>query len=102
MTENVLQIGPEIIAVVGGILVFLIFALALAIPHWARVLPGSSGHRKKGESTEHEIIRADGYIDTFANQAHEAGGSLPILLMIAIPGVLIWWTVYIIYNWFPR
>ncbi len=102
MTENVLQIIPEIIAVGAGILVFFIFALALALPVRVKMPSGTSGHREKAESMEHEVIKPDGYIDTFANQAHEGGGSIPAILLVGIPGVILWWAIYIIYNWTPK
>lgn len=102
MTDNALRVVPQIISVVWGIGVFIIFALTLALPHRPKVLPGSSGHREKGEDTEHEVIRADGFIDTFANQAQEAGGSIPVLVMVGLPVILISWLLYMILNWTPK
>jgi hypothetical protein len=102
MTQNSLQIGPEIVGVVGGALVLFIFALTLALKHNPKVLPGSSGHREKGAEGEHEVIRADGYIDSFARVIEEAGGGMPPIIRIAIPGILLWWLVYLIVYWTPR
>lgn len=102
MTENVLELGPEIFAVVSGALVLFIFALAIAIKHRSSVSPGSSGHRSEDEEGEHEEIRPDGYIDSFAKVIEEAGGGMTLVLKIAIPGVLLWWLIYLILFWQPR
>ena len=49
MTQNALRMGPEIIGIVVGAVVLLIFALAFALPQRSRVLPGSKGHREPDE-----------------------------------------------------
>jgi hypothetical protein len=102
MTDNVLRIGPEILAVVGGIIVLFLFSVALGISHRSKTLPGSSGHRPAEEAGEHEEIRADGYIDSFAGVIEEAGGGMPPVVKLALPGILIWWFLYLILNWTPR
>lgn len=102
MTQNVLQLWPEIIAVLAGIFILVVFAIALAIPHRAQTLPGSQGHREEDDETEHEEIRADGYIDSFANEIEEAGGGLPPIMKLALPGIILWWLIYLIVNWTPR
>jgi len=102
MTQNVLELGPEILSVIAGVVVLSIFALAVAIPHIAKKKPGSSGHRKEEDHTGHEEIRADGYIDSFAGTIEEAGGGLPPLVKLAIPAILIWWLVYLILYWTPK
>ena len=102
MTQNSLHIGGEILGIVGGALVLFIFALTLVLKHTPKVLPGSSGHREEGAEGEHEVIRPDGYIDSFARVIEEAGGSLPPIIQIAIPGILLWWLIYLIVYWAPR
>ena len=102
MTDNVLQIWPQIISIVGGIVVLAFFALLLGLPHRPKVLPGSSGHRDKNDQSEHEEISPDGYIDHFAGVIEEAGGSLPPVVKLAIPAILIWWLLYLIFNWIPK
>jgi hypothetical protein len=102
MTQNTLSIWAEIVGVAGGALVLLLFGLALAIPHRPRVGPGSSGHRQKAEEGIHEEIRPDGYIDSFAREIEEAGGALPPVVKLALPGILLWWLLYLIINWTPR
>lgn len=102
MTENVLQMWPEILAIVAGCIGLSLFAIALGLPHRPGVLPGSSGHRPHDESGENEEIRADGYIDSFAGEIEEAGGSLPPVVKLALSGILIWWLLYLILNWAPN
>ncbi|MBU0496189.1 MAG: hypothetical protein KKA73_22430 [Chloroflexi bacterium] len=102
MTQNVLQIGPEALGIVFGVVVLFLFALAIAIPHRPRVLPGSSGHRDAADEAEHEEIRADGYIDSFSREIEEAGGGAPLVVKLAIPGILLWWLIYLIVNWAPN
>ena len=101
MTQNILELWPETLAVVFGALVLFLFALTIAVSHQAKVKPGSSGHRQDQQQDGHEEIRADGFIDSFAGTIEEAGGGLPPVVQLAIPGVLIWWLVYLIMNWVP-
>jgi len=102
MTENVLQLWPEIFSVIAGALVLFIFGLAIAIKQKPNVNPGSSGHRSEEDEGEHEEIRPDGYIDSFAKEIEEAGGGLTLIVKLAIPGVLLWWLIYLILFWQPR
>ncbi len=102
MTQNVLELYPQIVSVVLGAAVLLLFAVIVALPHRSRVLPGSSGHRDGDDESVHEEIRPDGYIDSFAGQIEEAGGGLPPLVRLALPGVLLWWLIYLILNWTQR
>jgi hypothetical protein len=102
VTQNTLQLGPQIMWVVAGAGVLFLFALTLGLPHHPKVKPGSGGHRKPEEESGHEEIRPDGYIDSFANEIEEAGGGLPPVLKLALPGILIWWLVYLIIFWTER
>ena len=102
MTDNILQMWPEILAVVGGSVILFLFAIALGLPHRPKTLPGSSGHRPAEESGEDEEIRADGYIDSFAGEIEEAGGSMPPVVKLALSGILIWWLLYLIFNWVSK
>jgi hypothetical protein len=99
MTQNVLQIWPEITWIIVGVFVLLLFALTIALPHRPKTLPGSSGHREADEEAGHEEIRPDGYIDSFAKDIEEAGGGLPPVVKLALPGVILWWLIYLILNW---
>ena len=102
MTQNVLHVGKELVWMLGGAGILLLFGLAVALRHRPRVLPGSSGHRDTSAEEEHEVIRPDGYIDSFAGAIEEAGGSLPPIVWVAIPGILLWWLLYLILYWAPR
>jgi hypothetical protein len=102
MTQNAQDIWKDVVWIVLSASVLVLFAVAAAWPHRAATRPGSSGHRPPEEQGEHEVIRPDGYIDSFANEVSEAGGGLPVLLKIALPGVLLWWLLYLILNWSPR
>lgn len=102
MTENVLQLWPEILSVAAGAFVLFVFALAVSIKSRPKIAPGSSGHRAEEDEGEHEEIRPDGYIDSFAKVIEEAGGGITTVLKVAIPGVLIWWLIYLILFWQPR
>ena len=98
MTENAMEIWPQIFSIIGGVVVLVLFALAVALPQHSKMKPGSKGHRTD-ESTGHEEIKTDGYIDSFAGTIEEAGGGLPPLVKLAIPGVLIWWLLTLILFW---
>jgi hypothetical protein len=102
MTQNVMVLNSQIIWLVAGALVLFLFALTVAIPHRVKIPPGSQGHRTKEEDTVHEEIHPDGYIDSFANEIEEAGGGLPLVVRIALPGILLWWLFYLIVNWKQR
>jgi hypothetical protein len=102
MTQNVLEVVPEALGIAAGVFVLLVFALAIALPHRPKVLPGSSGHRSDEDQEEHEVIRPDGYIDSFSHEIEEAGGGLTPIVWVALPGILLWWLLYLIINWTPR
>jgi hypothetical protein len=101
MTQNALELWPEILAVITGTIVLFLFALTVAISHHVKAKPGSSGHRDEEQHDGHEEIRSDGYIDSFAGTIEEAGGGLPPVVKLAVPGVLLWWLIYLIFNWAP-
>jgi hypothetical protein len=102
MTQNVMQLWPEILAVVGAMAVLFLFALAIALPSRSKIPPGIRGHREASEETQHEEIRPDGYIDSFSKEIEEAGGGLPVVLKLALPGIIVWWLLYLIINWVQR
>jgi hypothetical protein len=89
----------EVVAVIAGIITLLIFALVIALPQGSGTPPGSKGHRPIEDDIGHEEIRADGFIDSFSGEIEEAGGGLPLVVKLALPGVLIWWLLYLIFNW---
>jgi hypothetical protein len=100
MTANELVIGAEVLGIaVGGFILFL-FGFALGIPHRPVKPSGSEGHREEHE--EDETVSPDGYIDSFAGVIEEAGGGLTAIVKLALPGILLWWLVYMIVNWVPK
>jgi hypothetical protein len=100
MTANALVIGGEVLGIAIGGFILLLFGVALGIPHRSTKPSGAKGHREEHE--EHETVSPDGYIDSFAGVIEEAGGSLTTVVRLAIPGVLLWWLIYMIINWMPR
>ncbi len=101
MTQNVVPMWPQILGVAVGAVVLMVFAIAASVSHRTKVLPGSSGHRAEEESG-HEEVRPDVYIDSFSGEIEQAGGGLPLLVKLALPGVLLWWLIYLIVNWTQR
>ena len=101
VTQNALHIGPEIIGIVVGAVVLLIFALTFALPLRSRIIPGSRGHRGPDEDGHHEDVRPDGFIDSFNKEIEEAGGGVPWVVVVAIVGVLAVWVAYIVVHWAP-
>jgi hypothetical protein len=110
MTVNVLNIPGEIIATAAGVVVLLIFAITFSIlVRRPGTLPGEAGprtsgaaeqgHNVEGEEKGGEVVRADGYIDSFAGKIEEAGGGLPPIVKVSLIGVWIWWLIYLIVNW---
>jgi hypothetical protein len=102
MTQNALQLWPEIIWVTAGAVVLFIFAVAIGVRSRAKVLPGSRGHREETGEFDVEEIRADGYIDGFAKDIEEAGGGVPLVVKIALVAIPLWWLIYLILNWTQR
>jgi hypothetical protein len=100
MTENVLVTSRELVWMLWGAAVLVIFAVTLAMRNRPRTLPGSRGHRID-EAEEPESIRADGYVDSFAGVIEEAGGALPPIVIVFFIGIWVWWLVYLILNWTP-
>jgi hypothetical protein len=96
MTRNALLLWPEILGVVGGGIILLLFGLALAIPHRPSVRPGSRGHRQEEEG--YETVRPDGYIDTFGGVIEEGGGSFPPIVWLLLVGIIAWWVIYLVFN----
>lgn len=101
MPDNVLRVGPEILTVVLWTVVLFAGAAALAVRHRARVVSGSKGHRPPEDEGESETIGPDGYIDSFANTAEEAGGSLPRMAMVIMIVLIVAYFAYLIIYWQP-
>lgn len=99
MAQNVTPLWLELAYTFGGAAVLLVFALSIAVPGHATRRPASRGHRPGGDEGGSERVAPDGFIDSFAGEIEEAGGSLPPALKIALPGVIVWWLVYMIVFW---
>lgn len=110
MALNVLNVWGEIIGVGAGILILLIFGVTFSpLVYKPRTPPGSAAHEMRpGEKEAHqaegeekggEVVRADGYIDSFAGIVEEAGGSLPLIVTVFTIGLFVWWFLYLIINW---
>jgi hypothetical protein len=113
MAANVLNVYGEIIGIGIGAIILWIFAITFA-PFYRRrsMLPGASRSQKsrdhhgeheeeaKGKRAESagEVVRADGFIDSFAGVIQEAGGGLPLIVKISIIAIPLWWLLYIIIN----
>ena len=97
-----LDIWGEIVGIVGGAFVLIVFAVMIAIKWRPNKLPGSSGHRDKDTEGDSETIRPDGYIDSFAGVIEEAGGGLPPIMWVAIPCIILLWLATLIFYWTPR
>jgi hypothetical protein len=98
--DNVLQIGPEIFSVIAGTLVLLGAALAFAFKYRATSdKAGERGHRPADQTREAEIVRPDGFIDSFAGIISEAGGGLPFMASIIMITAFVAWLAYLILYW---
>ena len=100
MPDNVLRIGPEIFAVIAGMIVFLGAAMAFAFKYRATsAKAGESGHRPEDQADEAERVRPDGFIDTFAGVISEAGGGVPFMAWVIMGTTLVCYVVYLFINW---
>ncbi len=110
MVANVINIWGEIIGIGIGGLILLTFAITFSpIVRRPSTLPGEAGSRTtrgqknrrdaKSEAGGGEVVRADGYIDSFGGVIEEAGGGLPLIVKITAVAIPLWWLIYMILNW---
>ena len=100
MPDNVLRVGPELFAVIAGMIVFFGAALAFAFKYHATSSnAGQSGHRPEGQEKEAEKVKPDGFIDTFAGVISEAGGGVPFMAWVIMGVTLVCYVVYLFINW---
>lgn len=100
MPSNVLEIGPELFAVVAGIIVLLGASLAFAFKHRATAADaGESGHRPADSEEDTERVSPDGFIDSFAGVVSEAGGGMPIIGWVIIGTVAVCYFAYLFIHW---
>ena len=92
--------GPEIFSVVAGMVVLLGAALAFAFKYNATSdKAGARGQRPADQKREGEMVRPDGFIDSFAGAISEAGGGIPFMATLIILIVLVSYFVYLFVNW---
>ena len=102
MTANAMNLGGEILGIAVGAGLLMVFGILTALMvRLPRIAPGSKGRREKDAEETHEIISADGYIDSFAGEIEEAGGALPPVVTASLIGIFLWWLIYMIINWSP-
>lgn len=112
MTANTLNIYGELFGILGGAGILLLAGITLGLPHLSGVLAARRGHRQGSRAdSEHmeaeseqggEVVKPDGYIDSFAGLIEEAGGDMPPVVRIALWGVLLWWLLYLVMFWSPK
>jgi len=95
MPLNVQDFWHQIMMMAGGVIVLTVFAVTLGMKHRPKIRPAGKGHREE-ESDSEESIRPDGYIDSFAGTIEEAGGGMPPIVKVFLPGILLWWLAYLI------
>ena len=98
MTDNVLQIGPQIFSVIAGTIVFFGAALIFAFKYHA-TSAGEQGQRPEGQASDAERVSPDGFIDSFAGVISEAGGGLPFMALIIMGVTLVCYVVYLFLYW---
>ena len=100
MPDNVLQIGPQLFSVIVGTIALLGAALAFAFKYRATSdKAGTRGHRPSDQAEAGEVVRPDGFIDSFAGAISEAGGGIPFMATIIMITAIVTWFVYLILNW---
>ena len=100
MPDNVLNVGSAVFTVVVWTIVLLAIALSFSFKYRAASdKAGASGHRPPERSDEGEIVRPDGFIDSFAGVISEAGGGVPFTATIIMVAVFVVWLLYLILNW---
>jgi hypothetical protein len=100
MPDNVLRIGPEIFSVLAWTVVLMAAALVFAFKYRATSdKAGASGTRPTSEAHKGEIVRPDGFIDSFSGVISEAGGGVPLTATIIMIAVFAMWLLYLILNW---
>lgn len=100
MPDNVLNVGPEVFSVIAWTVVLLAAALTFAFKYHATSdKAGVRGTRPAEEAQKGEIVRPDGFIDSFSGVISEAGGGVPITATIIMIAIFATWLLYLILNW---
>lgn len=102
MPNNVLRLGHQIFSVSVGIIVLIGAALTFVFSSRTHAdKAAEKGHRPAGDTKAAEIVRPDGFIDSFAGTISEAGGGVPLIGTIVFIVVIIAYFVYLFYYWNP-
>jgi hypothetical protein len=100
--NNVLQTGPQVFAVLAGLIVLLGGAFAFSFKHRATSSKaGESGHRPADAEEDVDRVSPDGFIDSFAGVISEAGGGMPVAGWAIIGVVSVCYVAYLILFWNP-
>jgi hypothetical protein len=100
MPTNVLQTGPQLFAVLAGMIVLLGASLAFAFKHRATSADaGQSGHRPADSEEDTERVSPDGFIDSFAGVISEAGGGMPVIGWVIIGTTAACYFGYLFIHW---
>jgi hypothetical protein len=98
--DNVLRVGPELLSVAVWTIVLLAASLTFAFKYHATSdRAGARGSRPTEEARKGEIVRPDGFIDSFSGVISEAGGGVPRTATIIMVAVFATWLGYLILNW---
>jgi hypothetical protein len=98
--DNVLNVGSAVFTVVIWTIVLLVIALSFSFKYRATSdKAGARGHRPADQASEGEIVRPDGFIDSFAGVISEAGGGVPFMATLIMVAVFAMWLAYLILNW---
>ena len=100
MPDNVLNVGSAVFTVALWTVVLLAIALSFSFKYRATSdKAGARGHRPVEQANEGEIVRPDGFIDSFAGVISEAGGGVPFMATLIMVAVFAVWLAYLILNW---
>jgi hypothetical protein len=98
--DNVLNVGSAVFTIVVWTTVLLAIALSFSFKYRAASdKAGASGNRPPERSSEGEIVRPDGFIDSFAGVISEAGGGVPFMATLIMLAMFVVWLAYLIMNW---
>lgn len=110
MVLNVLNIWGEIILIVVSVVALITFCLIflpfntrrkITTPKMEEYPYSVDTPEKQNEKdmTEEETIRADEYIESFNGNVVSGRGIVPVMVIITLIGLLVWWVGYMVLNW---
>lgn len=108
MAMNVLNIWGELLGIVGGALILIIFGVTLypIFSHYRvpsrrmEETPEPEGDAKKqGGSGGEDKIHPQDYIEGVNGHVHSAFGVVPLVAGLFGIGLFVWWAIYLVTNW---